>query len=240
MGTHPIFESDFDCLTEGLFFTLNKCSSEMSDWESRRTCWVGNLSDKVTEEILFELFLQIGPLEDVTKPKNKNFAFILFTHKRSTTYAVKALNNVCLFGQMIHVKFREVKRNEGSRDRMDGRLGERRDFSRDRNQGRLNKYRDYDGPRERDRDRRDRDYDRRRPESYNNDDRRGRQVHTGADPWQARGSNRGNQWQNDVWAQGPADGFRRPPNRDSDSRHQNTMPNRSRSASNRRGDPGWR
>merc|ERR1712037_784341 len=130
MGTHPIFESDFDCLTEGLFFTLNKCSSEMSDWESRRTCWVGNLSDKVTEEILFELFLQIGPLEDVTKPKNKNFAFILFTHKRSTTYAVKALNNVCLFGQMIHVKFREVKRNEGSRDRMDGRLGERRDRSR--------------------------------------------------------------------------------------------------------------
>lgn len=42
------------------FCTAKKWLSEMSDWESRRTCWVGNLSDKVTEEILFELFLQSG------------------------------------------------------------------------------------------------------------------------------------------------------------------------------------
>ena len=105
----------------------------MSDWESRRTVWVGNLEPRVTEEILFELFLQskeevlsdrvltftsVGPLEDVTKPKNKNFAFILYTHKRSTGYAVRALNNISLFGQMIHVKFREKKRNDESRGKI--------------------------------------------------------------------------------------------------------------------------
>jgi len=42
----------------GYICTAINWLSKMSDWESRRTCWVGNLSDKVTEEILFELFLQ--------------------------------------------------------------------------------------------------------------------------------------------------------------------------------------
>ena len=34
--------------------------------------WAGNLEDKVTEELLYELFLQAGPLDYVKKPKEKN------------------------------------------------------------------------------------------------------------------------------------------------------------------------
>jgi RNA recognition motif-containing protein len=37
--------------------TKSKSERRMSDVD--RTVWVGNLSDKVTEEILFELFLQV-------------------------------------------------------------------------------------------------------------------------------------------------------------------------------------
>ncbi|CAG5099559.1 Oidioi.mRNA.OKI2018_I69.XSR.g16581.t1.cds [Oikopleura dioica] len=94
----------------------------MSNGKSKRTVWVGNLEPRVTEEILFELFLQIAPLEDVTKPKNKNFAFILFTHKESPDYAVRTLNKISLFGQKIHVKLHEKKRKRKSREMVDRRV----------------------------------------------------------------------------------------------------------------------
>ena len=51
--------------------------------------WAGNLEDKVTEELLYELFLQAGPLDYVKKPKEKNFAFICYKHKDSVKYAMK-------------------------------------------------------------------------------------------------------------------------------------------------------
>lgn len=40
--------------------------------------WCGGLDEKVTQELLYELMMQAGPVEKVTKPKDKNFAFILF------------------------------------------------------------------------------------------------------------------------------------------------------------------
>ena len=40
--------------------------------------WCGGLDDKVTQELLYELMMQAGPVEKVTKPKDKNFAFVLF------------------------------------------------------------------------------------------------------------------------------------------------------------------
>ena len=40
--------------------------------------WCGGLADDVTEELLFELMMQAGPVERVTRPKGKNFAFILY------------------------------------------------------------------------------------------------------------------------------------------------------------------
>ena len=51
--------------------------------EEDSTLWVGNLEDRVTESLLFELFLQVGPLTSVKKPANKNFAFVEFKHSVS-------------------------------------------------------------------------------------------------------------------------------------------------------------
>lgn len=61
--------------------------------EDERTLWCGNLSENVTEEMLYELFLQAGPLENVKIPRDANgrqrsYAFITYTHACSVEYAI--------------------------------------------------------------------------------------------------------------------------------------------------------
>ena len=45
------------------------------DEEQLRTLWCGGVSEKVDEEILYELFLNAGPLERVTIPRDKEIEF---------------------------------------------------------------------------------------------------------------------------------------------------------------------
>ncbi|KAJ8909253.1 hypothetical protein NQ315_013200 [Exocentrus adspersus] len=77
--------------------------------DDTRTVWCGNLSDDVTEELLFELFLQAAPLERVKIPTDRegrksNFAFITFKHEASVNYAQQLLNGTRLFEKPINVK----------------------------------------------------------------------------------------------------------------------------------------
>ena len=48
------------------------------DEEQLRTLWCGGVAEKVDEEILYELFLNAGPLERVTIPRDKEIEFINF------------------------------------------------------------------------------------------------------------------------------------------------------------------
>ena len=80
------------------------------DEEQFRTLWCGGISDKVDEEILYELFLNAGPLERIVIPKDretkkpKNFAFIVFQHQESTQFAYDLLNGTELFRQNIRLQ----------------------------------------------------------------------------------------------------------------------------------------
>ncbi|XP_045469663.1 RNA-binding protein 7 [Harmonia axyridis] len=99
--------------------------------DDERTIWCGNLSDKVTEEILYELFLQAAPLQRVNIPQDKqgrksNFGFIVFKHVPSVEYAVQLLNGTNLFDKPLNLKPRSkasVNDNKKfqfqSRDRLD-------------------------------------------------------------------------------------------------------------------------
>ena len=61
-------------------------------------------------QVLYELFLNAGPLERVTIPKDretkkqKNFAFIVFQHQESTQFAYDLLNGTELFRQQIRLQ----------------------------------------------------------------------------------------------------------------------------------------
>ena len=94
-------------------FDRNDSKTEI-DEEQLRTLWCGGISDKVDEEILYELFLNAGPLEKVSIPKDKetkrqkNFAFIVFQHAESTQYAFDLLNGTELFRQPIRLQNKET------------------------------------------------------------------------------------------------------------------------------------
>ena len=85
--------------------------------EQEHTLYVGNLHSKVTETLLYELFLQVGPLQKVTlvvngeTKKHKGYAFITFKHECSLEYAINVLDEEKLFGRSIIVK-RRNRRNQ--------------------------------------------------------------------------------------------------------------------------------
>ncbi|KAL5019690.1 hypothetical protein ScPMuIL_002582 [Solemya velum] len=83
--------------------------------DKERTLWVGNLSDQVTEDILFELFLQVvgmaGPLNKVTIAKDKDgrsksYAFIDFKHECSVPYTMKLMEGIKLFRKPLNLQAR--------------------------------------------------------------------------------------------------------------------------------------
>ncbi|XP_067166228.1 RNA-binding protein 7 [Apteryx mantelli] len=79
--------------------------------EADRTLFVGNLDPKVTEELIFELFHQAGPVIKVKIPKDrdgkpKQFAFVNFKHEESVPYGMSLLNGIKLFGRPIKIQFR--------------------------------------------------------------------------------------------------------------------------------------
>ncbi|GMF18058.1 unnamed protein product [Phytophthora lilii] len=74
------------------------------------TVYVGNLDDRVSEELLWELMLQAGSVCNVHMPRDKvtgahqNYGFVEFRSEECAEYAVKVLNMVQLFGRVIRVK----------------------------------------------------------------------------------------------------------------------------------------
>ncbi|CAI5722619.1 unnamed protein product [Peronospora farinosa] len=74
------------------------------------TVYVGNLDDRVSEELLWELMLQAGSVSNVHMPRDKvtgchqNYGFVEFRSEECAEYAVKVLNMVQLYGKVIRVK----------------------------------------------------------------------------------------------------------------------------------------
>ncbi|CAF4847046.1 RNA-binding protein 7 [Pieris napi] len=79
--------------------------------EDNKTIWCGNISEQVTEEILYELFLQAGPLEKVKIVKDRdgrqrNFAFITYRHEVSVPYALNLFRGTALFNKALSMHCR--------------------------------------------------------------------------------------------------------------------------------------
>uniref|UniRef100_A0A8U8CLY0 Uncharacterized protein n=1 Tax=Geospiza parvula TaxID=87175 RepID=A0A8U8CLY0_GEOPR len=77
---------------------------------AEQTLLVGNLESRVREEILYELFLQAGPLTKVMicedkEGKPKSFGYVCFKHKVSVPYAKALLDGICLYGRPITVQY---------------------------------------------------------------------------------------------------------------------------------------
>jgi len=100
--------------------------------DERHTLYVGRVHPKVTEEILFELFLQAGPLRKVVLPKkergetaHKGFAFVEFKHQESLDYAIAVLTGASLYGQQLVIKHKNKLKESEDTDNanVDGKEG---------------------------------------------------------------------------------------------------------------------
>jgi splicing factor 3B subunit 4 len=81
------------------FFFLNKDA----------TVYVGGLDEKVSEAILWELFVQAGPVVNVHMPKDRitqnhqSYGFVEFMCEEDADYAIKIMNMIKLYGKPVRV-----------------------------------------------------------------------------------------------------------------------------------------
>ncbi|CAN0919489.1 Splicing factor 3B subunit 4, partial [Linum grandiflorum] len=73
------------------------------------TAYVGNLDPQASEELLWELFVQAGPVVNVYVPKDRvtnlhqGYGFVEFRSEEDADYAIKVLNMIKLYGKPIRV-----------------------------------------------------------------------------------------------------------------------------------------
>jgi splicing factor 3B subunit 4 len=86
------------------------------------TCYVGNVDEKVKEELLWELMLQCGPVVNVHMPKDKvtgihqGYGFVEFRSEEDAEYAIKIMNMIKLYDKAIKV-------NKASQDKKQNDVG---------------------------------------------------------------------------------------------------------------------
>ncbi|XP_075260746.1 splicing factor 3B subunit 4-like [Convolutriloba macropyga] len=73
------------------------------------TVYVGNLDEKMTESLLWELFLQAGPVTNTHMPRDRislqhqGYGFVEFLSEEDADYAIKIMNMIKMFGKPIRV-----------------------------------------------------------------------------------------------------------------------------------------
>ncbi|KAH9508710.1 Splicing factor 3B subunit 4 [Bulinus truncatus] len=84
-------------------------SAPIAERNQDATVYVGGLDEKVQENILWELFLQAGPVVNVHMPKDRvtqshqGYGFIEFMSEEDADYAIKIMNMIKLYGKPIRV-----------------------------------------------------------------------------------------------------------------------------------------
>jgi len=81
----------------------------VSERNQDATIYVGGLDEKVSESLLWELFVQAGPVVNVHMPKDRitqnhqGYGFVEFMSEEDADYAIKIMNMIKLYGKPIRV-----------------------------------------------------------------------------------------------------------------------------------------
>lgn len=95
--------------------------------------YIGNLDDRVTEAILYELFVQVSKVKAVRLPKDKvskqhqGFAFVQFHSQTSAKYAMDAMRGVLMFEKPLKISEASSSLGGGNSNE-DQRLNQQFDF----------------------------------------------------------------------------------------------------------------
>ncbi|KAG2437607.1 hypothetical protein HYH02_011247 [Chlamydomonas schloesseri] len=100
----------------------NLIGQHAQDRNQEATVYVGNLDVQTTEELVWELFTQAGPVVNVYMPKDRvtnahqGYGFVEFKSEEDADYAIKVLNMVKVYGKAIRV-------NKASQDKRQADVG---------------------------------------------------------------------------------------------------------------------
>lgn len=101
---------------------INSLGGGIFERNQEATIYVGNLEPRVNEELIWELFLQAGPVANVHIPRDKvtnehqSYGFVEFKSEEDADYSIKILHMVKLFGKPIKV-------NKASQDKRTQEVG---------------------------------------------------------------------------------------------------------------------
>lgn len=100
----------------------NLIGQHAQDRNQDATVYVGNLDPQVSEELIWELFTQAGPVVNVYLPKDRvtnahqGYGFVEFRGEEDADYAIKILNMIKVYGKPIRV-------NKASQDKKTQEVG---------------------------------------------------------------------------------------------------------------------
>lgn len=83
--------------------------------------YVGNLDPQVTEPLLYELFIQVGPVKQLNLPKDRilrahqGFGFVEYRTIEDAEYALNILRGVRLFGRTLKINKIEAPTSASSK-----------------------------------------------------------------------------------------------------------------------------
>lgn len=98
----------------------NLIGMHASDRNQDATVYVGNLDPQASEELVWELFVQAGPVVNVYLPKDRvtnahqGYGFVEFRSEEDADYSIKILNMVKIYGKPIRVN--KASQDKNSQD----------------------------------------------------------------------------------------------------------------------------
>merc|ERR1712076_191736 len=97
-------------VSEKVFFKLKTMAAgPVAERNQDATIYVGGLDEKVNESLLWELFVQAGPVVNVHMPKDRvtmmhqGYGFVEFLTEEDADYSIKIMNMIKLYGKPIRV-----------------------------------------------------------------------------------------------------------------------------------------
>eukprot|EP00871_Galdieria_phlegrea_P003359 jgi/Galph1/4023/GphlegSOOS_G2662.1 len=85
-------------------------ASQPAERNQEATLYVGNLDERVSEELLWELMVQVGPVKHVYIPRDRitgqtqGYGFVEFKNEIDAIYATKVLNMVRLYAKPLRLQ----------------------------------------------------------------------------------------------------------------------------------------
>ncbi|RNA30385.1 RNA-binding 7 [Brachionus plicatilis] len=87
--------------------TNSQSKEQFIQSQKDRTLFCINIDQNCSEDILYELFLQVGPIDNIVRKADRNgniIALITYKHIESCDYAIRLFNGIKLFNQSLKVQ----------------------------------------------------------------------------------------------------------------------------------------